>query len=91
MEDVLDVYHLPYNIFCPVICADEKPYQLLDERREPIPMKSGSKKKVDNEYERKETCSIFVMCEPLTGWADNTPLDLPEWIEIENEENKKEG
>jgi len=69
MEDVLDVYHLPYNIFCPVICADEKPYQLLGERREAIPMKSGSKKKVDNEYERRGTCSIFVMCEPLTGWT----------------------
>jgi hypothetical protein len=69
MEDVLDVYHLPYNIFCPVICMDEKPYQLLGERREPIPMKPKSKKKVDNEYERMGTCSIFVMTEPLTGWV----------------------
>jgi hypothetical protein len=69
MEDVLDVCHLPYNILCPVICADEKPYQLLGERREPIPMKPGSKRKVDNEYERMGTCSIFVMCEPLTGWT----------------------
>jgi hypothetical protein len=69
MEDVLDVYHLPYNVFCPIICVDEKPYQLLGERREPIPVKPGSKKKVDNEYERMGTCSIFVMCEPLTGWT----------------------
>jgi hypothetical protein len=48
---------------------DEKPYQLLAERREPIPMKPKSKKKVDNEYERMGTCSIFVMTEPLTGWT----------------------
>jgi len=68
MEDVLDVYALPYNADCPVICIDEKPYQLLDERRESIPMSVGSPKKYDNEYERMGTCSIFVMVEPLTGW-----------------------
>ncbi|MDR2569997.1 MAG: IS630 family transposase [Oscillospiraceae bacterium] len=68
MEDVLDVYALPYDENCPVICLDEKPYQLLDERREPIPMKQGSPAKYDNEYERMGTCSIFVMTEPLKGW-----------------------
>ena len=68
MEDILDTYALPYDENCPVICLDEKPYQLLDERREPIPMKQGSPAKIDNEYERMGTCSIFVMCEPLKGW-----------------------
>ena len=68
MEDVLDTYALPYNEECPVICIDEKPYQLLDECREPIPMKECSLMKIDNEYERMGTCSIFVMTEPLTGW-----------------------
>lgn len=69
MEDILDLYCLPYEPNCPVICMDEKPYQLLAERREPIPMKPGTKKKVDNEYEHCGTCSIFVMTEPLTGWG----------------------
>jgi hypothetical protein len=68
MEDVLDVYALPYDENCPVICLDEKPYQLLDERRDPMPMKPGSPEKIDNEYGRMGTCSIFVMCEPLKGW-----------------------
>ncbi len=68
MEDVLDVYSLPYDENCPVICLDEKPYQLLDERRQPIPLKEGKPKRIDNEYERCGTCSIFVMCEPLKGW-----------------------
>jgi len=68
MEDILDIYTLPYDKSCPVICLDEKPYQLLDERREPLPMSAGSPQRVDNEYERKGTCSIFVMCEPLSGW-----------------------
>ena len=68
MEDVLDVYALPYDEGCPVICLDEKPYQLLDECREPIAMEAGEPMRIDNEYVRNGTCSIFVMCEPLTGW-----------------------
>jgi hypothetical protein len=68
MEDILDVYTLPYDENCPVICLDEKPYQLLDERREPIGIKQGMPERYDNEYERMGTCSVFVMCEPLRGW-----------------------
>ena len=68
MEDILDTYSLAYEEDTPVICLDEKPYQLLDESREPIPMKQGKPERIDNEYERKGTCSVFVMCEPLTGW-----------------------
>jgi len=87
MEDVLEVYREPYNAEIPVICLDEKPYQLLDERREPIPMKKGNPKRVDNEYERNGTCSIFVFCEPLTGWihgealSRRTALDYAHQIE----------
>jgi hypothetical protein len=69
MEDVLDVYCLPYNKNCPVICMDEKPYQLLGQVREPIPMKPGHPLREDSEYVRNGTCSIFVFCEPLTGWS----------------------
>lgn len=68
MEDVLDVYHRPYDENCPVICMDEKPYQLLDECRQPIPMKPGMHARYDSEYIRKGTCSIFVFTEPLKGW-----------------------
>jgi hypothetical protein len=68
MEDVLDVYALPHDEKCPVICMDEKPYQLLGESRQSIQMKPGCSKKVDNEYVRNGTSSIFVMCEPLKGW-----------------------
>jgi DNA-binding NarL/FixJ family response regulator len=35
---------------------DEKPYQLLGETREPIPMKANSTKKVDSEYVRNGEC-----------------------------------
>jgi hypothetical protein len=67
MEDVLDVYELPYNPLKPVVCMDEKPYQLLGESREPLPMRKGSDQKIDSEYVRKGTCSIFVFTEPLGG------------------------
>ena len=33
MENVLDVYEIPYNSMRPVVCMDEKPYQLLDDAR----------------------------------------------------------
>lgn len=67
MEDVLDVYELPYDPVRPVVCMDEKPYQLLGEAREPLPMKPGSDQKIDSEYIRNGTCSIFAFVEPLGG------------------------
>lgn len=68
MEDVLEVYSRPYNPARPVICMDEKPYQLLGEVREPVPAKPGALEKVDSEYKREGTCSIFIFVEPLAGW-----------------------
>lgn len=68
MEDVLEVYSRPYNPECPVVCMDEKPYQLLGEAREPLPIRPGSDLKLDSEYVRNGTCSIFVFTEPLVGF-----------------------
>lgn len=67
MEDVLDVYELPYDPRKPVVCMDEKPYQLLGEAREPLVMRPGDNKKIDSEYVRNGTCSIFAFVEPLGG------------------------
>ena len=67
MEDVLDVYELPYDEKYPVVCMDEKPYQLLVESREPLPMIPGSDRKIDSEYVRNGTVSIFAFVEPLGG------------------------
>lgn len=68
MEDVLEVYRRPYDSRFPVVCMDEKPYQLLGETRPPLPMEPGSVRKEDNEYIRNGTCSIFIFTEPLSGW-----------------------
>ncbi len=67
MEDVLDVYARPRDPAVPVVCMDEKPYQLLGQAREPIPAAPGSDAKIDSEYVRCGTCSIFVWVEPLAG------------------------
>jgi hypothetical protein len=45
MENVLEVYSRPYNPAKPVVCMDEKPFQLLGEVRESIPMKAGKVEK----------------------------------------------
>ena len=67
MEDVLAVYARPYDPAAPVVCMDQKPYQLLDHARDPIPAAPGQDRKEDSEYVRHGTCSIFVWAEPLAG------------------------
>jgi hypothetical protein len=68
MEDILAVYARPYDPCRPVICMDEKPYQLLGHLRDPIPAAPGRDRREDSEYLRNGTCSIFVWVEPLAGW-----------------------
>jgi hypothetical protein len=74
MEDVLEVYSRPYNQLLPVVCMDEKTYQLLDHVREPLPARAGSTEKIDNEYVRNGTCSVFIFTEPLAGWRSAEAL-----------------
>jgi hypothetical protein len=68
MEDILSVYARIYDPMRPVVCMDEKPYQLLAHARDPIPAAPGHDLKEDSEYVRHGTCSIFVWVEPLAGW-----------------------
>lgn len=68
MEDVLDLYRQPYDPDSPVVCMDEKPYQLLGECRDPLPMRSGQPLRQDGEYVRNGTCCIFLFTEALGGW-----------------------
>ena len=67
MEDVLEGYHRPFDPDVPIVCMDEKPYQLLAHARDPIPARPGHDLKQDSEYVRHGTCSIFVWVEPLAG------------------------
>lgn len=69
MEDVLEVYSKPFDKDLPVVCMDEKPYQLLEDGAKPIKMsKNNHIERFDCEYERRGVCSIFMFNEPLAGW-----------------------
>jgi hypothetical protein len=68
MEEVLDTYAAPYDCRHPVLCMDEQPVQLLKETRTPIPATKDHPRRVDYEYERAGTASVFLFCEPLAGW-----------------------
>ena len=68
MEEILDTYKLPYKEEAPVVCMDEKPYQLLNQVLRPLQVKPGSIRKEDAEYKRKGTCSIFVLTQPLVDY-----------------------
>lgn len=67
MEDVLEVYEREQNDEEPLVCIDEKPIQLLDEVRPPSGMSPGKINKVDFEYKRNGTCSVFCAVEPHSG------------------------
>jgi hypothetical protein len=68
MEEVLSVYKLPYDPDYPQVCMDECSKQLVAEVRNPEGVKPGKVRRVDNEYERKGTCNLFMFFEPLRGW-----------------------
>lgn len=70
MENVLETYAQPYDERVPVVTMDEQPVQLLKETRQPIPATREHPRRVDYEYERAGTASIFMFAEPLSGWRD---------------------
>jgi transposase len=68
MEDVLDVYHRPYDPKRPLVCVDEKSKQLIADARPPLPPRPGDVAKEDYEYVRHGTVNLFVAFEPLANW-----------------------
>ena len=68
MEDVLEVYHRPYDPNRPVVCLDEGGKQLIGESRPPLPVRPGRPHREDYEYERDGVANLFMMFEPLRGW-----------------------
>ena len=68
MEDVLEVYHRPYDEKRPLVCIDEASKQLVGEVTEPIPAGPGQPERFDYEYTRNGTANLFMISEPLLGW-----------------------
>jgi len=67
MYDVLDLYEENYDPKRPIVCLDEKPKQLIEDKRKPIPMKPGSPEKYDYEYIRNGIANIFMAVEFKAG------------------------
>jgi hypothetical protein len=68
MEDVLDLYCRPYDPSFPVVGMDEQPVQLVSETRLPLRVRPGRRRRVDYEYRRAGTASVFMFSEPLGSW-----------------------
>jgi transposase len=67
MEDVIEVYHRPYDAARPQVCVDEGGKQLVGDVREPLPVRPGSPAREDSEYARHGTANLFMAFEPLAG------------------------
>jgi hypothetical protein len=68
MEDVLEVYHRPYDAKRPLVALDEASKQLVGEVVQPLPPEPGQPERFDYEYVRNGTANLFMVSEPLLGW-----------------------
>ncbi len=73
MEEVLEVYHLPYDARFPVVCMDETSKQLVAEVAAPMAPAPGRELRLDYEFRRQGVANLFLAFEPLRGWR---------WVEI---------
>lgn len=67
MEDLLQLYALPYDPNYPAVCFDERPCFLIGEKIEPLAMQSGQIRKEHYAYEKNGSCALLAAIEPLTG------------------------
>lgn len=67
MEDILEVYKLPYDAKRPLVCLDESSKQHVKETRIPLLMESGKPERFDTEYERNGVSHLFMIFSPLEG------------------------
>jgi len=68
MEDILDLYHQPYDLKRPMVGMDETSKQLIRETRSRIGAQVGRVERYDYEYQRNGVSNIFMFFEPLGGW-----------------------
>ena len=74
MEEILEVYHRAFDPRFPIVAMDEQPIQLLRHTRQVIPARPsgngfiGQPERVDYEYERNGTASVFMYVAPFLNW-----------------------
>ena len=67
MEQVIETYLLPLDEQHPVVCFDERPFQLLQQVREPLAAAPGRPRREDYEYERRGVAEVMMICQPAAG------------------------
>jgi hypothetical protein len=67
MEEVLDVYQKPYDAKHALICMDEASRQILSDLFEPLPMRPGTPKRIDDKYERHGVRNLLMFYNPIEG------------------------
>ena len=75
MEDILELYAEAHDPYYPVVCFDERPYQLVAHTREPLPAQPGRRQRYDYHYRRMGTCNLFVIFAHRLGWRHVTVTD----------------
>jgi hypothetical protein len=85
MEDVLQVYKLPYDPAYPQVCLDETSKQLIGEVCQPLPCRPGQPYRYEAHYRREGVCQLFLWYEPLAGQRHVAVRDhkgAVDWAEV---------
>lgn len=67
MEQILELYGLPYDPLYPIVCFDERPCFLIGDKIEPLALQTGKVRKEHYAYEKLGSCALLTAIEPLTG------------------------
>lgn len=67
MEQILELYGLPYDPLYPVVCFDERPCFLIGDKIEPLALQTGKVRREHYAYEKLGSCALLAAIEPLTG------------------------
>jgi len=92
MYNILYLYEEEYDPENPLICLDEKPKQLLRDKRTTIPMKPGCPEKYDYEYIRNGNANVFMAVDFKAGkrvtqvTKRRTMIDFAQFIKVLVEE-----
>jgi hypothetical protein len=66
MEDILEVYHRPYDPKRPLVCIDEASKQQVKETREPLPRQAGKPERY-RDYQDLSTNNLLIYKTILKG------------------------
>lgn len=68
MEDVLHQYEQPYDPLRPLLCFDERPCFLIEDKGVIIPMSPGKAKRYHYEYKKNGSCCVLLAFDMHRGF-----------------------